>query len=116
MNEVARRYQFIATHHVPGLPEPWSIPHQHLYTVEVIARGVGSLIVDTDDMDRRWDEIRPNPFGDIAHGADLDQEYGAANTTVEALATRWLRGFRERLPMVARVVVWEDESRWGSAE
>lgn len=108
MNQVARRYQFTATHHIPGLARPWSDVHQHLYAVEVVAQGVGAMIVDTDEMDARWREIQP--------GDDLDLAYGAENTTVEALAQRWLRGFRERLPMVSRVVVWEDQSRWGAAE
>jgi hypothetical protein len=115
VTEVARRYTFTGRHHVPGLPEPWCTPHRHVCTVEVIARvtGVQRLVVDTDALDRAWRATVPLPeVGEL----DLDRLYGAASTTVEALAARWLGTLRAQVPAVRRVVVWEDGDRWGACE
>lgn len=108
MTEVARRYRFRASHHIPSLPSPWDVPHEHDYTVEVIARGEGRIVVDTDRIDRAWAAFNPGP--------DLDRKFGPEQTTVEALAEHWLQAFRRLVPAVYRVVVWEDDDRWGAAE
>jgi len=109
MREVARRYKFRGRHHVPGLPEPWCSVHEHTYTVEVVACGEGTMVLDTDRLDAAWRECRP---GD---DADLDAAYGPERTTVEALAAFYLAEMRIRCGQVCRVVVWEDDDRWGAA-
>lgn len=108
--EVARRYDFQGIHHVPDLPAPWSGRHTHSYMVEVVAQGTGRIVVDTDTIDAAWRAEMPE-----ALLVDLDERYGPANTTVEALAARWLRILQAWVPEVVRVVVWEDLTRWGSA-
>lgn len=108
MTEVARRYFFRGRHYVPSLPPPWCEPHEHDYTIEVVARGVPPIVVDTDALDRAWEALRSHYVNAAAYAPD--------STTVEALAEHWLAAFRERFPAVRRVVVWEDDSRWGAAE
>jgi 6-pyruvoyl-tetrahydropterin synthase len=108
MIEVARRYHFRGRHHVPGLPHPWCEPHEHDYTVEIVARGTAPVVIDTDEVDAAWARIRPL-FA-------LVEAYRPEHTTVEALAERWLADMRATIPCVHRVVVWEDDTRWGAAE
>ncbi len=113
MIEVARVYRFDGRHHVPSLPYPWCEPHDHRYTVEVVARGAGPVVVDTDLIDRAWKTIGL-PYS--LELIDLDAIYKPEDTTVEALATTWLEVLRGMVPEVCRVRVWEDETRWGLAE
>jgi 6-pyruvoyl-tetrahydropterin synthase len=109
--EVARRYRFRGKHHLPGFPEPWCEVHEHDYTVEVVAVSpVGDVHVDTDRIDQAWRFIKSDTDGPY----DLDA-FGPENTTVEALAQRWLRMFRYEIPSTVQVSVWEDDDRWGRA-
>lgn len=108
MTEVARRYRFRGRHHVPSLPEPWCEPHEHDYTVEVVARGDAPVVIDTDLIDEAWQAVRP--------AFVLTAAYAPNETTVEALAERWLRDLHAAVPAVFRVVVWEDDDRWGAAD
>lgn len=114
MIEVARRYTFVGVHHVPGLPAPWCERHRHVYTVEIAARSYDDceIVVDTDLLDEAWTFV----FYMRDDVVDMDSLYGAENTTVESLARNWLASIRSRVPQVYRVVAWEDESRWGSAQ
>lgn len=109
--KVGRRYYFEGTHHVPSLPAPWNEVHGHRYWVDVEARGSGDVVVDTDKMDRAW-VAQEVPSKE----ADLDGLYGPENTTVEALAQRWLDELHGEIPAVFRVTVYEDLMRWGVAE
>jgi 6-pyruvoyl-tetrahydropterin synthase len=100
MTTVARLYRFRATHSLPDFAPPWCFPHQHDYTVEVVAQGG----VDTDVLDRRWADTE-------LHGTDLNEI--ANPSTVEHLAERFL----DEMPAaVFAVTVWEDQARWGRAE
>lgn len=114
--EVARRYEFSGRHSVPGLPEPWCHPHDHLYTVEVVARGESPIVVDTDEIDAAWESIKPTS---VASGAmcDLDDEFGDNFlTTVEQLAEHWLGGMITIVgEVIVEVSVWEDLVRRGTA-
>jgi 6-pyruvoyl-tetrahydropterin synthase len=106
---VARRYQFTATHHVAFLPEPWSVQHEHRYTVEIRAAKEGrGLVVDTDLIDAAWKRMQP------LDGDDLNDTY--EDTTVEMLAATWFDVLVERVPEVTSVTVWEDDARWGRCE
>jgi 6-pyruvoyl-tetrahydropterin synthase len=90
--EVARRYEFLGRHSVPGLPEPWRSPHDHRYTVEVVARGESPIVVDTDEIDRAWESIGP-ASSDPRVRWDFDELFGEHFlTTVEQLAEHWLGG------------------------
>lgn len=113
MSQVARLYRFRGRHHVPSLPFPWCEPHEHDYTVEVVARGGLPVVVSTDLIDVAWREygFLPSP---PTH--DLSDAFGAENTTVETLANHWLTLLAADIPEVSRVTVWEDDTRWGSAE
>lgn len=106
---VARRYQFTATHSLPGFPAPYATPHEHRYTVEVVAESDtdGAGLFDTDDLDSAWAEIAP------ADGDDLNPSHDI--TTVEGLAADWLEAMRDRLVDIVAVTVWEDGDRWGRA-
>lgn len=107
---VARRYTFHASHEAEGLPEPWNTRHEHDYTIEVVARGEGPVVVETDDLDNVWNFLRA-----ACEDQHLNYTLGGP-TTVEDLATRIFRTFADNVPAVAKVTVWEDDSRWGSAE
>lgn len=108
MIEVARIYRFRARHSLPDMPEPWCHEHEHDYTVEVVARGVGPVVVETDEIDTAWNEVvKPDEF------SNLNDAY--VSTTVEALAQGWLDELKECVPAVRRVTVWEDKQRWGRA-
>lgn len=111
---VARRYRFHATHHVEGLAEPWSSPHGHGYTVEVVAELDGQttdLVVDTDALDEVW-ALLEREYG--LEGSDLN-ESTPTTTTVEDLARWFLAAFGAVSERVRQVTVWEDEDRWGRA-
>ena len=97
---VARLYRFRATHSLPDFPEPWCFPHQHDYTVEVVAEGG----TDTDELDFIWAE---NGFQD---GLDLNETVDV--TTVERIADVILTSHESLIA----VTVWEDQARWGRAE
>lgn len=114
--EVARRYEFSGRHSVPGLPEPWCRPHDHLYAVEVVARGESPIVVDTDEIDRAWESIRPTSDESGAR-CDLYAFFGDGFlTTVEHLAEYWLAAMIEIVgPVVFEVSVWEDLARRGTA-
>lgn len=110
MIAVARCYTFTAHHHVEGLAKPWSDDHWHDYAVSVVAEkqapADGSMVIDTDELDRVW-----KPLLDVMDSEDLN-EATPTNTTVEALAA-WILG---HFPDVVReVTVWEDATRWGRA-
>lgn len=110
MIAVARVYRFSAKHHVDGLAEPWCRPHGHGYRVEVVAESAGgTLVVDTDTLDRVW-----APLGERMEGSDLNETTPTV-TTVEALAGWLLSVFQAEVPLVRQVTVWEDEDRWGRA-
>lgn len=96
---VGRLYRFRAVHSLPDYPEPWCYPHQHDYTVEVVAKGD----TDTLGLDREW--------ASIAVPADLDVRFRPS--TVENIASRLLGEFGSE---VLSVTVWEDQQRWGRAE
>jgi hypothetical protein len=97
---VARLYRFRATHSLPDFPEPWCFPHQHDYTVEIVAEGG----MPTDSLDKLFAPGR-------LEGKDMN---GIADpSTVEHLAERFLGS----MPIeVVAVTVWEDRARWGRAE
>lgn len=107
---VARRYFFRAEHQVAGFPAPWCEPHEHDYTVEVVAERDGppvSVIVDTDLLDATW-----RALAECLEGSSLN-ETTPTSTTVEALSA-WLLGvFAADISEVREVTVWEDASRWG---
>jgi 6-pyruvoyl-tetrahydropterin synthase len=128
MIEVARVYRFRGRHHVPGLAGPWGTPHSHVYTIEVVARvdsvrsfvllladhdAPSRMIVDTAKIDEAW-ALEGLPDVPVTH--DLDSIFGAERTTVEALAARWLVALQRHVGVVRRVVVREDDERWGAAE
>lgn len=117
--EVARRYTFSGKHHVPDLPKPWSVPHMHEYTVEVVARGSDSrVVVDTDLVDRAWASIfssLPSSAQTDARVIDLDAAYEPRWTTVESLSHRWLRDLSDLVSEIVEVSVWEDMERRGTA-
>jgi 6-pyruvoyl-tetrahydropterin synthase len=106
---VARRYTFSAHHHVEGLAEPWCSDHWHDYTVEIVAEqqalADGSMVIDTDELDRVW----KTEFA--FEGRDLN-DMTPTSTTVEALAAWILYHFPD---VVREVTVWEDDDRWGRA-
>ncbi len=99
---VGRTYRFRATHSLPGFPEPWCFPHQHDYTVEVVAEGG----TPTDTLDSAW---RP-----LEDGRALFEGLSARDlpSTVEHLATAVLL----EIPEAIAATVWEDKQRWGKAE
>lgn len=110
MIEVARRYKFTATHHVPELAAPWNEPHEHLYTVEVVAAGElddRGIVIDTDAIDWIWQRL-------AEQFVERDLNVTIGDTTVEALAVHLLAQFAVLDPVV-RVSVREDDERWGSA-
>jgi len=96
---VARIYRFRATHSLPDFESPWCHPHQHDYTVELVAEGGTS----TDELDRLW-----------AWGAFNDQDLNESfePSTVENIASVLLNAS----PLLLSVTVWEDKQRWGRAE
>ncbi len=117
MSQVARLYRFRGRHYVPSLPFPWCEPHEHDYTVEVVVDGDPPVVVDTDLLDAAWEETCSRSSGSLTGRAvDLTEGRGAENTTVEALSAEWLAAMNLAVPGVSRVTVWEDDSRWGSAE
>ena len=97
---VARIYRFRATHSLPDFPEPWCFPHQHDYTVEVVAKGGTS----TDLLDEFW---RDRGFD----GANLNCWF--VPSTVENIAETLLSAASKS---ILSVMVWEDRQRWGKAE
>lgn len=97
---VGRLYRFRATHSLPDFPEPWCFPHEHDYTVEVVA--VGGTPTDTLD---EWWSTYPTRW------PVLDERFKPS--TVENIA-EWLLSEAPRT--VLEVVVWEDRQRWGRAE
>jgi 6-pyruvoyl-tetrahydropterin synthase len=99
VSEVARLYRFRATHSLPEFPAPWCYPHEHDYTIELVAEGG----TDTDEIDHYWRTL------DMGTGRNLDEHYSP--TTVENIAEELLAGHQA----LVRVVVWEDQARWGSA-
>jgi 6-pyruvoyl-tetrahydropterin synthase len=109
---VARRYFFDATHHVPAANPPWSEPHDHRYTVEVVAEGhmnLDAMVVDTDDIDAVWKDIHG-----LVNNADLNEALDKLEeTTVEEISYWMLEEFKS--VGVVEVTVWEDEDRWGRA-
>ena len=111
MIEVARRYRFTATHHLPDAPAPWNEPHSHNYTVEVVAAGdetdYRGFVVDTDELDVVWESLRER-FA----GRDLNESLPVV-TSVEDIAAHILNHYWTTI--VSRVTVWEDDDRWGMA-
>lgn len=112
---VARRYRFVASHSLAAVGPPWNEPHSHVYTVEVQAAAEANhladgLVVDTEELDSVWQRLRP--YVEVGED-DLNALY--ADTSVEGLAAEWLQGFRDRVPRVVAVTVWEDDERWGRA-
>jgi 6-pyruvoyl-tetrahydropterin synthase len=107
---VARRYPFRAHHHIEGVAEPWCHDHWHDYIVEVVAEAQappdGSMVIDTDELDRIWYDRLESRFR-----GDLNQST-PTTTTVEALAAWILYHFPD---IVREVTVWEDDDRWGRA-
>jgi hypothetical protein len=101
---VARLYRFRATHSLPEFPEPWCFPHEHDYTVEVVADGG----TDTDRLDQRW-----ATFGPAAGEPAPNLNAWFHPTTVENIATHLLKRFGE---LAVAVTVWEDQARWGRAD
>jgi 6-pyruvoyl-tetrahydropterin synthase len=108
MIEVARRYFFHATHYIEGAPHPWCEPHEHDYTVEVVAAGEPDslgFVIDTDELDAKWRQLEPR-----FNHRDLTDTLPFL-TSVENIASFLLSEF----PDARRVTVWEDDSRWGRA-
>jgi 6-pyruvoyl-tetrahydropterin synthase len=99
MTTVGRIYRFRGVHSLPGFPEPWCFPHQHDYTVEVVAEGD----TDTLKLDRRWEELGFNAV------VPMNDKFKPS--TVENIAEVLRRGFG-----ALSVTVWEDQARWGKAE
>lgn len=106
---VSRTYRFPARHHVPEAPAPWNSEHGHDYTVEVIAErpfvDAGGMVVDTDELDRRFRELTVG-----WSGADLNELL--PSTTVEAIAEHLVGALG--FPVV-EVAVHEDMERCGRA-
>lgn len=111
---VARRFHFRAAHRLDKVGPPWNRLHEHLYVVEVVCegpRGEDGLIVDTERLDEAWDDFE-DPIE--REGFNLNRATGT-DTSVESLAVYWLDLFREAVPQVTEVTVWEDDCRWGRA-
>jgi hypothetical protein len=85
---VARRYTFRAHHHVEGLAEPWCRDHWHDYTVEVVAElqapPDGSMVIDTDELDRIW-KTWSSRFEGRPQRVDADQHDGRGARRVDPL-------------------------------
>jgi 6-pyruvoyl-tetrahydropterin synthase len=107
---VARRYRFRATHHVPSLPAPWNEPHEHDYTVEVVASlGIRvDVVVDTNIIDEWWQTLQSR-----FNGRDLNETLPCM-TTVESIAW-WLLRKAPIDAAVTEVTVQEDDDRSGTA-
>lgn len=103
-------YRFHASHQVEGLAPPWCNEHEHDYTVEVVAYGGAPVVVDTDDLDEVWMYLKV-----FCEGKHLNDTMGGT-TTVEDLAKQFLSEFRDNVSEVRKVTVWEDDTRWGSAQ
>ena len=105
---VARRFHFVAEHHIPGLPG-YDKPHEHLYVVEVKAASDRVEFFDTAKIEEWWASL---PEHD---GEDLNGIYEL--TTVEVIAADLLTSAREALgDAIVAVTVWEDHARWGRAK
>jgi 6-pyruvoyl-tetrahydropterin synthase len=117
---VARRYKFAGRHSLPSAGPPWSEPHDHIYTVEVVASAEdlpeGALVVPTDEIDAAWSAEWGEGPPTAGDHVDLDDLLGAENTSVEALAHRWLAELGAAVPEITSVTVWEDEQRWGRCD
>lgn len=100
MTTVGRIYRFRGVHSLPGFPEPWCFPHQHDYTVEVVAPGG----VDTAVLDAKWQMLGLNDASNLNHVFHP--------STVEHIAEQLLGDFA----VAVSVTVWEDQARWGKAE
>lgn len=105
---VARRFHFVAAHHIPGLPG-YDKPHEHRYVVEVKADSDLVEFFDTAQIEEWWASL---PEHD---GEDLNGIYEL--TTVEWIAADLLGSAREALgAAIVAVAVWEDDVRWGRAK
>lgn len=104
--KVARLYRFRASHSLPGVAG-YDQPHEHDYTVEVVAEGSldkDGMVIDTQLMD---DLMEP-----LCHSLeDSDLNDFASPSTVENLAD----AFAAHAPDADQITVWEDDDRWGQA-
>lgn len=100
---------------MPHLAPPWNQPHDHHYTVEVVAARrylTTGLVVDTDVLDQIWTDLGLARDGHIVNLNDLFGEFG---TSVEWLSTELFQKFKTKVKEIVEVTVWEDNNRWGSA-
>lgn len=104
MTTVGRIYRFRGFHSLPDFPEPWCFPHEHDYTVEVVAAGG----VDTLKLDHAWAYI------DIGLRNIEDMNAMFQPSTVENIAENLLNALESS--GAVRVTIWEDRQRWGRAE
>ncbi len=109
--KVARRYFFHASHSLPDVPG-YDKPHEHDYTVEVVAEGeyneATGMIVDTAMLDEHF-----QPLCSALENTDLN--VSVQPSTVERLAQGLAQGFMAEAPFNVSVRVWEDNNRWGQA-
>ncbi len=98
---VGRTYRFRAVHSLPDFPEPFNHPHQHDYTVELVASGG----LDTDLLDEWW------MSRGLVNDEAMDNRFRPS--TVENIAELLLGDCPSS---VLSVTVWEDKQRWGKAE
>lgn len=105
---VARRFHFVAEHHIPGL-SGYDEPHRHLYVVEVEAASDLTDYFDTAKIEEWWASLPEHDDGDLNGIYKL--------TTVEFIAAELLgSAWRALGDAIVAVTVWEDHVRWGRAK
>lgn len=114
--KVARLYRFHGSHSLPGVPG-YDKPHEHDYTVEVMADEADGpnpdyegMVIDTQVLD----DIAAKVIHPL-DSTDLNEHFQPS--TVEEIAERLRNEFIDRVYGVGQitVTVWEDNDRWGQA-
>lgn len=107
---LVKRYRFEAAHQLMNVGDghPCGRVHGHSYVVELCLAGPvdpqSGWLVDFADVDAAWKGVH-----DLVDHQFLNDLPGIGNTTCENLC-RWIwNELFDRLPMLARVTVWETE-------
>lgn len=113
---VGKRFKFSAAHHLPDDAGPCHRVHGHTYLVDVEAQGDvqrDGMVVHFDRLKAAWEELESQ----LDH-RDLNKTLaGVADPpTTENVAGWLLERFRDSIPEVCAVTVWEGPSSFARAE
>jgi 6-pyruvoyltetrahydropterin/6-carboxytetrahydropterin synthase len=109
---VTKRFKFSAAHHLPDDPGPCHRAHGHTFLVDVEAEGPideRGMVVHFDELKDAWAELEPR----LDH-QDLNESLAgvAEPPTTENVAAWLFFAFREYVPEVSAVTLWEGPSSY----